>query len=74
VLFIDTGARAMAVEESAFSSLETALLEAQAWEPIVADAIERALAEKPVDLKLEPLGMFALSQVQPPPEPSGPNG
>jgi hypothetical protein len=66
VLFIDTGARAMAVEDSAFAPLETALLEAQAWEPIVADAIQRALAEKPVDLKLEPLGMFALSQVQPP--------
>lgn len=70
VLFIDTGARAMAVEESAFAPLETALLEAQAWEPIVADAIQRALTERPVDLKLEPLGMFALSQVQPPP-PSG---
>ncbi len=67
VLFIDNGARAIAVEESAFSPLETALLEAQAWEPLVADAITRALEEAPVDLKLEPLGMFALSQVQPPP-------
>jgi hypothetical protein len=66
VLFIDTNARAMAVEDSAFSPLESALLEAQAWEPLVAEAIVRALEEKPVDLKLEPLGMFALSQVQPP--------
>lgn len=66
VLFIDTGARAIAVEDSAFSPLESALLEAQAWEPLVADAIHRALEEAPVDLKLEPLGMFALSQVQPP--------
>ncbi len=67
VLFIDNAARAIAVEGSAFSPLETALLEAQAWEPLVADAITRALEEAPVDLKLEPLGMFALSQVQPPP-------
>jgi len=69
VLFIDSGARAIAVEESAFSPLESALLEAQAWEPLVADAITRALEEQPVDLKLEPLGMFALSQVTPPEAP-----
>ena len=69
VLFVDTQARAIAVEESAFSPLESALLEAQAWEPLVAEAIHRALEEQPVDLKLEPLGMFALSQVQPPASP-----
>lgn len=68
VLFIDTAARAMAVDEAAFSPLETALLEAQAWEPLVAEAITRALEEKPVDLKLEPLGVFALSRAEPPPE------
>jgi hypothetical protein len=58
----------MAVDESAFAPLETQLLEAQTWEPLVADAIQRALDEKPVDLRLEPLGVFALSQVTPPPE------
>ena len=63
------GAKPMAVDESAFSPLETALLEAQAWEPLVADAISKALAEAPVDLKLEPLGVFALSQVNPPGDP-----
>src|SRR5690606_28372775 len=52
VLFVDPDAHAVAVEESAFSPLETALLEAQAWEPLVADAIHRALEEAPVDLKL----------------------
>ena len=67
VLFIDTAARAVAVEERAFSALETALLEAQTWEPIVAEAIEEALEEKPVGLELEPLGVFALGQVEPPP-------
>jgi hypothetical protein len=71
VLFIDTAAHAIAVEESAFTPLETALLEAQAWEPLVADAIHRALEEAPVDLKLEPLGMFTLSQVQAPEAPAG---
>ena len=39
------------------SPLETALLEAQPWEPLVAEAIERALEEAPIDLKLEPLGV-----------------
>jgi hypothetical protein len=78
VLFIDTGARPMSVDESAFSPLESALLEAQAWEPLVADAIQRALDDAPVDLKLEPLGVFALSQVTPPlgdgPPQLGPGG
>jgi hypothetical protein len=64
VLFIDANARALALEESAFSPLEMALLEAQSWEPVVADAIQRALEDAPVDLKLAPLGMFALSQVE----------
>ena len=73
VLFIDTSAHALAVEDSAFSPLESALLEAQAWEPLVAESIHRALEEAPVDLKLEPLGVFALSQVQPPePRPEAP--
>ncbi len=71
VLFIDTNARPVAVDESAFVPLETALLEAQVWEPLVAEAIERALLEAPVDLKLEPLGVFALSDVKsPPPNPT----
>jgi hypothetical protein len=69
VLFIDTGARAIAVEEAAFSPLEAALLEAQAWEPLMANAIAHALEEAPVDLKLVPLGVFALNQVQPPADP-----
>lgn len=66
VLFIDTDARAMAVEEGAFAPLETALLEAQAWEPVVAESITRALAEAPIDLKLEGLGVFAMSGIEAP--------
>src|SRR5262249_13060956 len=49
VVFITTDARALAVDEGAFVPLETALLEAKPWEPVVADAIELALSEAPVD-------------------------
>jgi hypothetical protein len=69
VLFVDTAARAHAVDESAFVPLETALLEAGAWEPLVAQAIELALDEKPIDLKLVPLGAFPMRQAAPPPTP-----
>ncbi len=67
VVFIDTAAKPMAIDESAFVPLELALLEAPAWEPLVAETITRALEETPADLKLEPLGVFAMSQVTPPP-------
>ena len=71
MLFITTDARALSVDEAAFVPLETALLEAQPWEPIVADAITAALSEAPVDLKLTGLGTFPLggaeAPVPPPP-------
>jgi hypothetical protein len=58
----------VAIAEEAFVSLETSLLESKPWEPIVAEAIERALDEKPLDLRLEPLGLFPMGQAQPPPD------
>jgi hypothetical protein len=67
-LFVGTDARAMAIDESAFVPLETALLEATAWEPIVADAISLALEEQPIDLKLEGLGVFPLGAAELPDE------
>jgi hypothetical protein len=67
VVFITTDAHALTVEEGAFVPLETALLEAQPWEPVVADAIELALSEAPVDLRLAGLGTFPLSGAEPPP-------
>jgi hypothetical protein len=67
VLFITPEARAVAVSEDAFVPLETSLLEAKHWEPIVAEAIEKALEEKPLDLRLEPLGLFPMGQAEPPP-------
>jgi hypothetical protein len=66
VLFITTDAHALSVDDAAFVPLETALLEAQPWEPLVADAIQLALAEAPVDLKLTGLGAFPLSGAEPP--------
>ncbi|MBL8607038.1 MAG: hypothetical protein JNL38_06950, partial [Myxococcales bacterium] len=67
VLFVDPLARAVAVDEASFVPLETAVLESAAWEPVVGQSIEAALAEKPVDLKLPPLGAFPMGQVEPPP-------
>jgi hypothetical protein len=67
VIFIGTDAKAVSVEESAFAPLETALLESQPWEPLVHDAIELALAEAPIELELEPLGMFPMRGAEPPP-------
>jgi len=66
VLFITTDAHALSVDAGAFVPLETALLEAQPWEPVVADAIALALTEVPVDLKLTGLGTFPLSGAEPP--------
>ena len=66
VIFLSTDAKAFAIEASAFRPLETALLEAQTWEPIVANAIVAALAEAPVELKLSPLGLFPLRGVEAP--------
>ncbi len=71
VLFVDPLARAMSVEDAAFVPLETVLLESKPWEPIVAESIDRALAEKTIDLRLEPLGVFPMGNVEPPKEPPG---
>lgn len=67
-VFITREARALSIEESAFVPLENALLEAKPWEPIMAEAIERALEDAPVDLHVEPLGLFPMGGAEPPPE------
>ncbi len=66
VLFVTPEARAIAVAEDAFVPLETSLLEAKPWEPVVAETIEKALEEKPVELRLDSLGLFPLGQAEPP--------
>ncbi|HEY1693452.1 MAG TPA: hypothetical protein VGG39_14895 [Polyangiaceae bacterium] len=68
VLFVGTDARAIAVEESAFAPLEAALVEASPWEPAVAEAIEQALDDAPLDLKVTGIGMLPLRGVDPAPK------
>ena len=67
MLFVGEEARAIAIAESAFVSLESALLEAPPWEPGIADAIALALEEAPVDLKTTSIGLMPLRGVEPPP-------
>jgi len=66
MIFVTTDATALAVDAAAFVPLETALLEAGAFEPVVADAIESVLATAPVELKLTALGAFPLRGAEPP--------
>jgi hypothetical protein len=68
VLFLGTDARAVAVEDTAFVSLEAALLDAPPWEPLVGEAIERVLEEATLDLKVTPIGLLPMSGVEPPPK------
>ena len=68
VLFLGTDARAIAVEEAAFAPMEAALLDAPAWEPLMAEAIDRELEEATLDLKVTPIGMLPLRGVEPPPK------
>jgi hypothetical protein len=59
-IFLTREGRALGVEEGAFAPLETMMLEAKPWEPIMAESIERALGDVEIDLKVEPLGLFPL--------------
>jgi hypothetical protein len=60
MLFVTTEAKGVAVEKTDFVDLETLLIEAPPFEPLVADSIARALATTPVELTLSPLGAFPL--------------
>jgi hypothetical protein len=66
MLFVTTEARALAIEASAFVPIETAILEAPRFDPVVAEAIEAALATAPIELKLTPIGAFPLRGAEPP--------
>lgn len=77
-LFITVTAEALAVDEAAFVPLETILVEAKPWEPLVAEQIERALEDEKLDLQLTPLGLFPLGAAdsrdhEPPALPPGSN-
>ena len=71
VTFVTFPDAPIVVPADAFVPLETALLEATPWTAVVAEAIESALAETPIELKLEPVGLFPLSGVSPPPAHGG---
>jgi hypothetical protein len=60
-LFISHNGTTLAVPVDAFVPLETAVLEAKAWDPATVTAIESALAEAPLALKLAPVGVFPLA-------------
>ena len=68
MLFLGRDARAIAVEQSAFVPLETALLEAPPWEALVAETIEHTLEEASLDLRVTTIGMLPLRGVEPPPK------
>jgi hypothetical protein len=54
--FLGTDGRAWAIEEQAFVSLETALLEAAPWEAEASERIVRTLSEATIDLKVTSVG------------------
>ncbi|MFO0552223.1 MAG: hypothetical protein U0271_27800 [Polyangiaceae bacterium] len=60
VLFLGRDARVIGVEESAFTPLETALLEAQTWALMPAGALESALATAVPEVRLESPGVFPM--------------
>lgn len=66
VLFVTPDAHALGVAEAAFVPLETSLLEAKPWEPLITEEIERALSEPPINLRVVPLGLFPLADAKPP--------
>jgi hypothetical protein len=68
-IFLAANGRAVAIDEAAFAPLEAALLEAPAWEPLVAETIERVLDEAAIDLQPGALGALPLSGALPPADP-----
>jgi hypothetical protein len=68
VMFLGADARAFAIEESGFVPLESVLIEAPAWEALVAREVAVALEEAVIDLKVTPVGLLPLRGVEPPPE------
>ena len=68
VVLLSHEGRAIAVDESAFASLETILIEAPPWEDAAAQAISRLLDETPIDLSLAGVGTVPPRGAPPPDE------
>jgi hypothetical protein len=66
VVFISADTRAWTVDEHAFVPLETALLEAPHWEPLVAESVARALSDALIDLQVTSTGLLPTLGAQPP--------
>jgi hypothetical protein len=66
-LFIGPAGTALAIPNEAFVALETVVLESKPWEAATAEAIESALAEAPIELRLSPVGVFPLAGAAPAP-------
>ena len=64
VVFVGADGHAFALEDASFARLESVLLEAPPWEPLVAEEIDRALEEAPVDLKVTSIGMIPTQGVR----------
>jgi hypothetical protein len=67
LVFLDGSGRAVGVPSSAFSALETTLIEAAGFEPLPAEAVTRALELEPIDLVIEPQGPLPLRGAKPAP-------
>jgi hypothetical protein len=71
VIFITPRAEALSVDAAAFASLETAMLEAKPFVPLIAESIEAALTDAPIDLRVAPLGTFPMKDAEAPPTNEG---
>lgn len=84
VLFVGRDTKVVGVPSAAFVSLETALLEGQAWAPLAAEALDAALATEIPELVLQSPGLRPMKDVEsaaaadvpqlPPGAPSGSGG
>jgi hypothetical protein len=69
VLFVGRDGRVVGVPSAAFTSLETALLEAQTWSALPSEALVSALATELPQVVLDSVGFRPLRDVAPPPDP-----
>jgi FtsH ternary system-associated peptide len=57
VLFLCADGRGVTLERAAFAPLESALIQAPPWQPLAAEAIDPALDDRPIDLRVESIGL-----------------
>jgi hypothetical protein len=57
ILFLCPDGRAVTLERAAFASLESALIQAPPSQPLAAEAVDPALDDRPIDLRVESIGL-----------------